>query len=101
MERREFEDSGDGRHRRRTVTDLLNAYGRWRKKRIREIVDAPLRSLALKSLFFVVCIVVDGVMVPSVILIFGRSFFAYLLFGALFILAVAAEAYLYGRFLKK
>lgn len=100
MDRHEYQDSEDRIPRRRTLTDILKGYGNWRRKQVKELADTPLRSLALKSLFYVLCITVDGILIPSVILIFDRTAVAYILFGALLISAVAAESFLYRKFLR-
>ncbi|MHB8584336.1 MAG: hypothetical protein ACYDDF_00655 [Thermoplasmatota archaeon] len=56
--------------------------------------EEPLLRTALRALFLTLCVLADGIGLPSVLLAFHASPFL-VMFGTLFVLLVAAEVVLY------
>lgn len=90
---------GAGSGKGSSIDRLLKRYSRWRKRRLENIVELPLSKLALRTAFVSACIVIDGVLLPWIIVALNRSLLSLAMFAVSIVTAVAIEAYVYRRFL--
>ena len=80
----------------RGLDGLMVRYSRWKRRSLEDIAQEPLSTLALRNAYLCACILLDGVILPWIVVVLGGGF-SLLLFTLLFIPAVAAETALYRR----
>lgn len=78
----------------RGIDGWLRRYSHWRERRLTQLAETPLSSLALQNLFLCVCILLDGVLLPWVVVLVAGDF-SYVLFAILFFPSVVAEGLVY------
>lgn len=89
-------ERGEPQPEYRGVDGLMMRYSRWRRQRLADLAEAPLSTLALRTLFLSACILFDGVLLPWVVTILDGGF-SLLLFTVLLSPIVAAEALVYRK----
>jgi len=78
----------------RGIDGLMARYSRWRRRRLVTLAEMPLSALAVQTLYLCACVLADGVFLPWVVTVLQGEF-SLLLFSALLIPLVAAEAVVY------
>lgn len=80
----------------RGIDAWMRRYSRWRERRLTHLAAVPLSSLAVQNLFLCVCILLDGVFVPWIVVVVMGSF-SYVLFALLLVPSFVVEAFLYKK----
>lgn len=80
----------------RGIDAWMRRYSRWRQRRLIHLAQVPLSSLALENLFLCLCILVDGVFLPWVVVLIADAF-SYVLLALLLAPSLAAEYLIYRR----
>lgn len=80
----------------RGLDGLMFRYSRWKRRSLVDLAEAPLSTLAFRSLYLCGCILLDGVILPWAVTVLGGGF-SFPLFALLIVPAVAAEAVVYRR----
>lgn len=80
----------------RGIDGWMRRYSRWRERRLTHLAETPLSSLALQNLFLCVCILIDGVLIPWIVVLLEGDF-SLALFAVLFVPSVVAEGLVYLR----
>jgi hypothetical protein len=87
-------DEPEGEHR--GIDAMMKRYSRWKLKRLASMADEPLSTLALRNLYLSACVLLDGVLLPWVVVV-AQSGFSFLLFAILFVPTVLGEGIVYRR----
>lgn len=85
------------RKKRNYVDETLHRYSEWYRRRVENLSSSSLKTLAIKSCFLTVAIIIDGVILPSIIILLNRTLLSFALFGILLFSALIAEAFTYQR----
>lgn len=80
----------------RGIDSMMHRYSRWRLKRLARMADEPLSTLALRNLYLSACVLLDGVILPWIVMVVQGAF-SFLLFGVLFVPTLVVELVLYRR----
>ena len=76
---------------------VFHRYAEWKRVQLTNATAEPMANLLKRSAYLSLCVLVDGVILPWIILILNRSFISGLVFACLLIVAVALEYLVYGR----
>ncbi len=82
--------------RNRGIDAWMRRYSRWRERRLTDLASVPLSSLAVQNLFLCICILLDGVLLPWIVILITGGF-SYPLFALLLVPSVLAEGVLYQK----
>lgn len=74
----------------------MRRYSRWRERRLTHLAAIPLSSLALQNLFLCACILVDGVLLPWLVVLLAGGF-SYVIFTLILAPGIVAEGFVYQR----
>jgi len=77
------------------LTTLLRRYSEWRRRRLVNDSQLPFNHLIIKTTYFAACILVDGVVLPWIVIALQRTFLSYLLFMLCLGLILLAQVRLY------
>lgn len=80
----------------RGIDGWLHRYSRWKERRLTHMAELPLPTLALQSLYLCVCILLDGVLLPWVVVAVASGF-SDALFAVLLVPVIVAEGVVYQR----
>ena len=78
------------------IDALMMRYSRWRRKRLVSMVEVPLTTLTLRTLYLSGCILLDGVCLPWIATMPDGGF-SYPFFAALLLPSLVIEALVYRR----
>jgi hypothetical protein len=78
------------------LTALLRRYSEWKRRRLVNDSQLPFNHLIIKTTFFTACILVDGVVLPWIVIALQRTFVSYLLFMLCLGLMLLAQVRLYS-----
>ncbi len=80
----------------RGIDGWMRRYSRWRERRLMHMAELPLSSLVLQNLVLCIFILIDGVLLPwIVVLLAGEFSFAW--FGLLLLPSLVAEGLVYQK----
>ncbi len=82
--------------RGRGIDAWMRRYSRWRERWLTNLAAMPLSSLAVQNLFLCVCILLDGVLRPWIVILITAGF-SYALFAVLLVPSLVVEGYLYQK----
>ncbi len=80
----------------RGIDGWMHRYSRWRERRLTHLAEMPLSSLAVQTLFLSLCILLDGVVLPWIVVLVAADF-SYPLFLLLLVPSLAAEGFVHLR----
>ncbi len=80
----------------RGIDAWMRRYSRWRERRLMHMAELPLSSLAAQNLFLCLCILVDGVLLPWIVVVLAGDF-SYAWYGVLLLPSVVGEGLVYQR----
>jgi hypothetical protein len=81
---------------RRGIDAMMHRYSRWKLKRLANMADEPLSTLALRNLYLSACVLLDGVFLPWVVVV-AQGGFSFLLFAILLVPTLLGEGIVYRR----
>ncbi len=82
--------------RDRGIDAWMRRYSRWRERRLTHLAAVPLSSLAVQNLVLCLCILLDGVFLPWIVVLVAGGFSSPL-FALLLVPSVIAEGVVYRR----
>jgi hypothetical protein len=85
-------DDAAGEHR--GIDALMHRYSRWKLKRLATMADEPLSTVALRNLYLSACVLLDGVLLPWVVVV-AQGGFSFLPFAILLVPTVLGEWIVY------
>lgn len=80
----------------RGIDGMMHRYSRWKLKRLASMADEPLSTLALRNLYLSACVLLDGVLLPWVVVV-AQGPFSFLLFAILLAPILLGEGIVYRR----